>query len=104
MNSDGGIKRLKVGEKAPDGHIMLTPAEYQKLAVIPEQNRPEELAVMRFTAERRLLGAPNNIHIQNAFRIGFRTSIAMLTQGRPLTAEEAKVPSGIECPLSDTVN
>lgn len=83
MNTEtGNIKRLKRGEAPPAGHTVLTPDEFLGLQGVPEQQRPAELALMRFVADRKKLKAPVTLEIKNAFRIGFKSALAMLSQGR----------------------
>lgn len=87
MNTkDGSLKILKSGDDAPAGHVLLNHHEYRLLNAIPEENRPEELAVMRFKDERRAIGVICTPQIENAFRLGFRKCIQMISQ-----AEQAKI-------------
>lgn len=83
MNTaNGSIRRLKQGEKPPEGYTVLTPNEYLALQGISEDQRPAELALFRFIEDRKKLGAPIGIEVKNAFRVGFKSALAMLNQGR----------------------
>lgn len=49
----------------------LSPKEYQAMMCFGEEQRPLELALMRFVEERKRLKAPNRPEVRNAFRLGW---------------------------------
>jgi hypothetical protein len=74
MNSDGQIRHFESDEaaRAAGYKTALSPKEYQAMLGHKPEDRPVELALMRFEQERAALGAPVTIAIRNAFRLGFR--------------------------------
>ena len=59
------------------GHLLtdLTDHENEVLQSLPIGDRAEQLALMRFIAERRRLKAPHGVEVQNAFRLGYRAGV-----------------------------
>jgi len=49
----------------------LSPKEYQAMLGHKAEDRPIELALVRFMAERMKLGAPVTLAVKNAFRCGY---------------------------------
>lgn len=73
------LARSKLAEA--DGRLTpLTPQEHMEMRGIPEADRPRELAVMRFCAERAKLRAVVTPQLKNAFRMGWKAAVE--SQGR----------------------
>lgn len=54
---------------------MLSPEEYKAMHGIPEQNRPMELALLRFIKKREQLGVTADSRLQNAFQLGYLAAL-----------------------------
>ena len=54
---------------------LLSNRENEILSRVTEQDRPLELALMRFIEERKRLDAPYGLAIQNAFRLGYQAAV-----------------------------
>ena len=68
--TEEAYKTLK--EKLGDKLKSVSEKDYEFLQTIPEEKRPEELAVREFKESRDKLGAPFSMSIENAFRLGYR--------------------------------
>jgi hypothetical protein len=53
----------------------LSKTENEILNKLPEKDRPEKLALMRFVAERKRLKAPHDAGVQNAFLLGYKAAV-----------------------------
>lgn len=83
MNTrNGNIYEISSAQEQADieatlGHklVDLTTHENKILSELPNEERAETLALMRFVAERKCLKAPHGAEIQNAFRLGYRAGV-----------------------------
>lgn len=66
--------RIKVQPMLGHNLTQLSDKENEVLGQLAEQDRPEQLALMRFIDERKRLGAPYGLSVQNAFRLGYRAA------------------------------
>lgn len=71
----GEIRELRVGDDAT-GLTALTEAEHTRLKQIPVAERPRELAVIRWEAERwEKYKTRTSASERNAFRVGYVASL-----------------------------
>jgi hypothetical protein len=61
---------MRVGKNLTE----LTPPEVTALQGVPEIERPLRLALFRFRAERKRLGANVSTEVLNAFRLGYKAA------------------------------
>lgn len=73
--STGKIYEMTESEAKGKKLTPMSPKEYQAMLGHREEDRPIELATLRFEASRKELGAPFNLAIKNAFRQGYRAAL-----------------------------
>lgn len=78
----GSMKQVKSGQEPPKGYIAVSPYEMERLKDVPDEKRPEELALIRFIHRKKLLNAPCGLGERSAFRQGFQACQEFLSVGR----------------------
>jgi hypothetical protein len=72
----GKIHQMSDADAETRSHLTrLTSREHELIGKMPSEDRPRELALLRFIEEREKLGAPVTVALKNAFRLGYKAAL-----------------------------